>query len=504
MNTIKKIKGEYVAIIIFGTLIGFWGCTLEENPSEARLAPESLNSEAALEAATAGMYRRFTASMQWAHAWMRSYGGDDLTTHSGKNKQGFRDADRMEMSSLTPGVANGYTNPYRTIKEANNIIAIRSNIKGGNADAINYMVGEAYFLRAFCYFHLVRTFGRVPLLLSTDIPANTELGRSDLLEIYTQIEKDFLEAEKLLPMKYPGTRAAIRPNKGSARGLLAKLYMHWAGWPLKDNSKYAMAASKAKSVIDNASEHGFALVQDMGTLWSIADKNRLNSEIVFGLGHNRPLSGRYSNRHAGRVGYPGDVRGWSEIFAEIAFFNDFPEGLRKEKTFRRTVEFRGKTIHWRDFRDEAHPMFLKVTGYQNEIATNNSVTSMTTYCMRYADLLLYYAEAVGRSGGDTPDAWEALNKVRRRAKGLPVDSKDASVDLNSGDLAELAYTERKWELAGEFRRWDDLTRMERVAEALKNRSDEELVGPVTGDTSPSNYFAKIPESELTKAPQLRE
>lgn len=129
---------------------------------------------------------------------------------------------------------------------------------------------------------------------------------------------------------------------------------------------------------------------------------------------------------------------------------------------------------------------------------------MTTYHMRYADLLLYFAEASGRAGQESAAAWEALNKVRRRAHGLPVNSPDASVDLNSGNLAELAYTERKWELAGEFKRWDDLTRLERVAEALTNRSSEELVGPVTGDTSPSNYFAEIPEDELITSPQLRE
>ncbi len=482
----------------------FIGCNLDEDPAEAKLVPSSLNSTEALEAATAGMYRKFTATMQWAHTWMRSYGGDDITTHSGKNKKGFRDADKMVMTSLTPGVQLGYNLPYATIKEANNIIAIQDNIVGGDQEKIDAMLGEAYFLRAFCYFHLTRTFGRVPLLTSTDIPANTELKRAEIIDIYKQIESDFLKAEGLLPIKYPGVPSAIRPNSGSARAFLAKLYMHWAGWPLKDATKYTEAAKSAKMVIDNANLHGFALVADFGSLWSIKDENKFNSETVFGLGHNQPLNNTYSNRHTGRAGYPGDVQGWAEVFAEIAYFNDFPEGPRKEKTYRTEVDFKGETIHWEDFKDERHPLFLKVTGYQDEIATNNSITSMTTYCMRYADLLLYYAEAVGRSGGNSADAWEALNMVRRRAMDLPVNTPDPSVDLTEGNLAELAYTERKWELAGEFKRWDDLTRMERVADALANRSAEELVGPISGDTSPENYFAEIPESELTKAPQLRE
>jgi hypothetical protein len=305
MKTVKRIKEKFIVPTLVVVLVAFSGCTLEEDPTDAGLIPGSLNSEEALEAAVAGVYRRFTASVQWAHRWMRSYGGDDITTHSGKNKQGFREADRMEMSSLTPGVHLGYNLPYKVIKEANNIIAIKDNIKPESPDRvkfINAMLGEVYFLRAFEYFHLVRTFGRVPLMLSADILSNTNLRRSEILDIYKQVESDFLMAESLLPEKYFGAPAAIRPNSGSARAMLAKLYMHWAGWPLKDNSKYAMAASSAKQVIDNASTYGFALVPDMATLWSIKDENRFNPEIVFGLGHKQPLSNAYSNRHAGRVG----------------------------------------------------------------------------------------------------------------------------------------------------------------------------------------------------------
>lgn len=499
----KILRTKNIMLILFAALITA-SCNLDEDLSEAKLDPSALNSPEALEAAVAGMYREFEEANKWDQCWIRYYGADDVTTHSGLNKQGFRESDRMEMSSLTNGINWSYGPLYATIKEANNIIASEGNFGTANQEKVDALLGEAYFLRAFNYFRLTRVFGKIPLILSTDILENVDLERSEIVDIYTQIEKDFLKAEELLPDKYPGAPAAIRPNNGSARAYLAKLYMHWAGWPLKDNSKYAKAASSAKTVIDNATAHGFALVPDMGTLWSITNENKFSSEIVYGVGHAQELGNQFSNRHAGRVGYPGDVQGWNENFAEIAFFNDFPEGKRKEDTYRTEVEFKGETIHWKDFKNESHPLFLKVTGYQDEIKTTNSVTSMTTYHMRYADLLLYFAEASGRAGQESAAAWEALNKVRRRAHGLPVNSPDASVDLNSGNLAELAYTERKWELAGEFKRWDDLTRLERVAEALTNRSSEELVGPVTGDTSPSNYFAEIPEDELVTSPQLRE
>jgi len=57
-------------------------------------------------------------------------------------------------------------------------------------------------------------------------------------------------------------------------------------------------------------------------------------------------------------------------------------------------------------------------------------------------------------------------------------------------------------LAGEYIRWGDLVRMERVSTALATRSTSELVGPIAGSTAPENSFSPIPQTEIDKAPQL--
>jgi hypothetical protein len=511
MKNNNLISNKILAFIAIIITINFLSCgDLEENVGEARLDPASLTSLEALQATIVGVYEKVNAASRWAGFWTNEYGADDLTTHSGKNKIGWRDFDKRSFSATSERIDVAWIEPYKVIKAVNNIIENRNNYSDNDQQKIDYIIGEAYFLRGLYYFHLTNNFGKVPLNLTTEI--DSELGLSEIIDIYKQIEADFLAAENLLPSKYPGVSAAIRPNSGSARAYLGKLYMHWAGWPLKDNTKYAIAASSAKQVIDNASSHGFELVPDMNTLWSQLDENRLNSEIVFGVSHCQTCANRYSNRHSGRLGYATDVGGWNEIFAEIAYLNDFPEGPRKDATFvlegklkkndSDGIHKKGQVVPWTVFDDEAHPSFKKVTGHLSEIKTGNSNTSITTYFMRYADLLLMYAEAEGRSGGSSADAWEALNKVRRRANALPVNEPNPDVDLTSGDLAEIAYTERKWELGGEFIRWGDLIRMERVAEALANRSPDELVGPITGSTSPDNYFAKIPQSEIDKAPHL--
>lgn len=505
MKKYIKLPIGRITVLFLCIMTLFIACVdLDEDVAAARLDPSNLTSKEALEASITGAYKAVGASAKWAQFWINSFGGDDLTTHSGKNKIAFREADRRTLTSASARINTAWEESYKIIKAVNNIIENKDNFIDSDQDAIDAMIGEAYFLRAFSYFHLTRTFGRVPLNLTVEI--EPDLGLSEIVDIYTQIESDFISAESLLPAKYSGVNAAIRPNNGSARAMLAKLYLHWAGWPLKDNSKYALAASSAKKVIDNSSTHGFELVPDMNTLWSITDENRLNSEIVWGVAHCVECNNSYANRHTGKLGYSSSVGGWNEIFAEIKFMEDFPDGPRKEATYVTEgklkkddsdgIHKKGDIVNWRIFDDEAHPSFKKVTGHLSEISTGNSSTGMTTYFMRYADLLLIYAEAEGRSGGNSADAWEALNKVRRRAYG------EGTTDLNSGDLAELAYIERKWELAGEYIRWGDLVRMERVATALGNRSSEELVGPVTGDTSTNNYFSPIPQTEIDKAPQL--
>ncbi|PCI06277.1 MAG: hypothetical protein COB81_01080 [Flavobacteriaceae bacterium] len=508
---INKSALKVLTISLLSTSLLLVACVdLDEDVAEARLDPSNLNSQEALEASITGTYKALGLAAKWSQFWINSFGGDDLTTHSGKNKIAFREADTRILTSASARINTAYEESYKIIKEANNIIENEANFEGNDQDALDRLIGEAYFLRAFSYMHLTHTYGRVPLNLTVAI--ENDLGYSEIIDIYKQIEADLLKAEILLPNKYPAVNAAIRPSNGSARAMLAKLYLHWAGYPLKDTDKYAMAAASAKTVIDNAGSHGFALVPDMNTLWSTTDENRLNSEIVFGVAHCVPCGNTYANRHSGKLGYPSSMGGWNEIFAEIGMFEAFPEGPRKDATYviegklkkddSDGIHKKGDVVSWTEFDDEAHPMFRKITGHLSEIPANSSSTSMTTYFMRYADVLLIYAEAEGRSGGNASDAWEAMNKVRRRANGLPVDTANASVDVTSGDLAEIAFTERKWEFAGEYIRWGDLVRMERVASALGTRSATEPVGPITGSTAPENYFSPMPQSEIDKAPQL--
>ncbi|MEM6800419.1 MAG: RagB/SusD family nutrient uptake outer membrane protein [Bacteroidota bacterium] len=500
---------------------------LNELPGKSQFVSLPYESLDELDLAVNGLYRQMHEIFRWNRGLAHAWSADDLTNGGCGCKATFREYDRREVHPENSSILLNWRGAYKAIRSANNVLRNAAESHLRNDSEKNRLMGEAYFIRAQLYHYLTRKHGRVPLVL--DLEINREIELADQLEVYQQIEKDLLAAEALLPAS--SELGAIRPNTGSARAFLARLYLDWAGFPLKDNAKYAEAAVSAKQVIDNAHTHGFALVKNMASLYSLA--GRRNPESVFALSYCEACA--FGNRKYGKLGMPGDFGGWQESFAEIRFFEDFPEGHRKEATFHTEVplDSNGKVstdianavsfVPWTSFRGDQNPLYRKLVGPFEEGSFDKFNISRPDYVMRYAEVLLIYAEASARSGSVPPDAWEALNRVRRRAEGLNPSVANPDIDLNSGDLAELAYTERKWELAGEFLRWFDLTRMERVEEALGGSARDPRVSIGTrfnedGTTTPipisqpsirivgslgtDNYFEPIPPSELEQLRNL--
>ncbi|CDF79776.1 SusD-like protein [Formosa agariphila KMM 3901] len=475
----------------------FQSCAdLDEDPTQSQLAPGQFSSLEDFNLGVTGVYGKLRTAAQWTTFNVFGWAGDDMTTHKALNKAPFREYDQMNVSGDNPRSLSNWNDVFSMIRAVNTVIESAEGMNVTDQDGYNRLLGESYFLRGTLFLHMSRIHGRIPLPL-TSVP-DFDIALASQEEVYVQIEKDLLLAESLLPEIYPGVeQGAPRPNKGSAQAILSRLYMNWAGFPLKDNAKYTDAASVAKKVIDNHSAHGFELLSDLNNLWKV--ENRFNKESVWTIAYNNPAN--LGNRKYGILGYPSDVEGgWSETFAEVRFFEDFPEGPRKEATYRTDLD-------WKNFKDQVQPVFTKIAGPLGDLPSQWS-TDRNDFYMRYAEVLLNYAEASGRSGNNGADAWEALNKIRRRAAGKPHNIPDPSIDVTSGNLAELAFTERKWEFAGEYLRYNDLVRMERVEEALNDSARTPLdpnipiANPVLGSLSTDNYYAPIPQIEIDLNPNL--
>ncbi|MBT1689248.1 RagB/SusD family nutrient uptake outer membrane protein [Dawidia soli] len=141
----------------------------------------------------------------------------------------------FEQNSLTPGVArlrsDFWLPAYKYIYYANAVIeGLRDNTAiSPRVDSL--LTGEAYFIRAFCNFHLTNLFGPLPLVNTTDFRINEFLPRVPQDEVYALIEQDLLIARAYLPSDFSaGKGERIRATTWAASALLARLYLYRQRW----------------------------------------------------------------------------------------------------------------------------------------------------------------------------------------------------------------------------------------------------------------------------------
>lgn len=421
---------------------------------------------------------------------------------------------------------------YKAAGNASVLIAAfeQKKAKLGNADFLNLGIAEARFIRGFAYFYIGRTFGDAPIV--ADPLAITEPGKN-LVPRYLQKDvirfaiEDFKAAEAGLPaVSYQDGRV----NKYSAKGMMAKAYLY-----LKD---YDNAKTKAKEVIDyaNANPGIINLSNDFEGIFTSSTKaNMGNVESLFALKWLASMGWNGANRYQLYVGpqpllrpkptqgngysavvpsldmldpatgwAPGDKRkGWSIMqhgFHRNDWVNEnFPGGFTYDTTAN-TDDFHCKT--------GTRSSILKYVVGPNrsgEVVTTDSHTSMATYILRYADVLLIYAEAVLGSGGSTSDATAlaAFNKVHTRA-GLPAMS---SINIDA------ILRERKCEFAFEGDYWFDISRQgfakAKQLVAAQERSTLDGNGVLSNSlkitlSSPSQLLLPIPQAETVINPKLLE
>jgi starch-binding outer membrane protein, SusD/RagB family len=465
---------------------------------------------------SANLMYNTTATSSWC------CGGDDVTTLPGGNKEGYKQFDVFSVQDNNDRYRDMYTCAYGAIKQSNviiqNIDKFVEPVTNPELlnDQKNRALGEAYFIRALSYYNLVRMCNEVPLV--TDyLSVSYDLQKSPAADVYALIVEDLTKAESLLPVSFASapnasdlekTTSYARPTSGSVKALLASVYLTMAGYPIKDESKYALAAQKAKEVIDNEATYGYTLLTNFEDLWKQA--NNVNKETVFGLYYNHLVGdwsdgGTWANGNMNcPLSYkPGDFGGWDDVFAELTFFKEFPAGPRKDATFlTEAQQTPSDTVrHWQYWATK-HPYYKKFLDVPGWDQANAGLyidwwSSRSVMVIRYAEVLMVYAEAKAMSGGPDALAYTCINRVKARA-GLP----DLTPGLDAAAFRDSVLMERKWEFAGNepCSRWQDLVRTETVEAATAKRDPKEI--PLVNQPSKANYFAPIPSVDRVLNPNL--
>ncbi len=399
-----------------------------------------------------------------------------------------------------------------------------------------YLLGELYFLRAYCYFKLARFFGTPPLVIDTDVSYTLEKPTHQ--EVYQLIEEDLLNAIDLLPETYTDVRVSGEtPHKGTAKALLAEVYLSMAGYPVNDASKYAEAARLAGEVIEKADYYNFALLDDFASLWK--ESNKHNKECVFGLffkgndEENLNNIGSYTLSYTlqGEYSY---MNFESSYTPEIKFYVDFPSNYRKEETFvtgsygsryYNTLDTSFYVKQFFPYDPIKEPcVFISGAVYKKWLDINNEKydpgyftdqysiytprSAVTLYLLRYAHTLLTYAEAKARSGNLDASAYEMINRIRRRANHVDLNSPstfDLTQGLSAEQFADSVVKERSWELAGEpDGRWFDIIRLNLKDQlpSLSYKYDFPNKAPA-GTITDEWYFFPIPEQDSWLNPNFK-
>jgi hypothetical protein len=501
MNKIKILftKIMLVALMLFS---GQACIDLEEDTS-AVLLLENLSGEGDINAALAPIYRSMLNLVYRPHNWqITGFGADDLTTWAGGNKAPLRIFDRFDYGNGENAEINWLQEPWdiywQMIYYSNTLI---HSLKTSTApvELVVNADAEARWWRAVAYLSLVKQHGNMPIVLDDMTPTGEE-QRATVLENYMHIEADLLIAEANLP--HPTEVANFgKISSAAAKAVLADLYTTWAGWPVKDAGKYTSAALKAEEIIKMNHFELFPIDK----LWLRENGNSVES--IFSIQYSESEDIRNNQSTSANF---HESRGYSDMYPERQFFYDFPEGPRKDATFRTDIPQRGyangeifekdpPTKPWQESQRK-HPQYYKLAQSEDITVDQRVYGYRPTELYRYAEILLIYAEASARSNGGvaTGEAVEAYNQIRRRAAGLPFDQPDPTVDVETVTADEI-LAEKGWEMAGEYRRWYDLVRTETVAEAIEKRDPTEEVVLVisASEINWKHYIAPIPFSAIS-------
>ncbi|MGV8135700.1 MAG: RagB/SusD family nutrient uptake outer membrane protein [Mangrovibacterium sp.] len=453
------------------------------------LTPENFfNNSGELEGAITGLYRTAISNYLDGNFSSNLMGSDDLGTKFSPFQE--MDVFVSNSESFYPGVF--WADTYKTIFQCNNIILHYE--KTPVSDEVKQLAaGQAYFFRAWSYFALVRIFNEIPLM--EDVTVNYDMVKSGPADIYKLIVDDLKKAEEWLPASWNDGKELVKVTQGSAKALLAEVYLAMAGYPLMETANYALAAAKAKEIIDS----GRYKLETYEKLWS---KDFSNDEVIFGLVFMNINKGSQLET----CYLPNEYQGWGILYSERKFFYDFPEGPRKNVTFETQFRTPGGPVNWTESKYFKNPFYRKMmASTQIDILDPNSQPWNHSFWqfdklfmyIRYAHVLLTYAEAKAMSSGVDGSAYDAVNEIRGRA-GLP----DLPSGLSVTAFRDAVFDERGWEFAGEFTRWFDLVRLERVEQIAANRDPNDNAIPAL--PTKKNYFQEIPANEVRLNPNLNQ
>ncbi|MES2374147.1 MAG: RagB/SusD family nutrient uptake outer membrane protein [Bacteroidota bacterium] len=535
MNT-KYLHKRTLLAISAGVLLLLGSCKkfLDQQPITDVSTETVFSDVPSAYKALAGVYSRLVGDAGFGIRLSLYYtvDNDEMQGPTGAGDNDRRDIARFAATSGNAQILNPFNQLFQGIEYANICIdnipkmALYTNGTDQQKKQLQRMYGEALTLRAQFYLEAIMNWGDLPAHFSsasTQALTNPFPSRTDRDTLYNHLVADLKIAEDLVPWRNDitsiGDAVDERLTKGAVKGLRARIALFRGGYALRQDgtmkrnadylSFYQIAKDECNDII-NSGQHSMnpsykALWKNQVNAHAVADPN---GELLFqaaGIGG----VGAEDTKLAYYNGPTVNALGNKSINVLPSYFYLFDStDLRRDVT----------CAVYNVAADGATKIGQAVTAicdgkYRRDWITNPTVspTNAIQYfglkwqILRYADVLLMFAEAENELNGPTAGAYNAVNQVRRRGFGKPITTTNVTVDLPAG-LSKTAFfqalvRERSLELGGEGVRKFDLIRWNLLGTAIsESRANMTKMSTLTAMTDPS-YMAGFPSySKSTTLP----
>nr|WP_199080087.1 RagB/SusD family nutrient uptake outer membrane protein [Pedobacter sp. ASV19] len=375
-----------------------------------------------------------------------------------------------------------WNNFYRVINQCNLVLTNTLEMKNrglysGKAAEYNSVRGQAFALRAFCYFYMTRIWGKLPVVTEPllDANQNVNIARSDTTAVYAQIKAD-LDSAALSPIPASYTTASstrAQFTMGAVNALYTDFYM----W----RHQYKNALDASQKIISNST-------YSLASLYSASSTVDYNSNpaLIDNTAYAQMFTKGFSTESIFEVDYNFAERATRSflitVYGDLGFQPFFKASGYLSSKFAST-DLRSK-INFDT--NSGIVKFFEKTGFVRGTQDDKNII-----VYRLADIILLRAEALNKTG-DIPGAMNLVNQIRARA-GAAVYTEASYAGLNTDQIEDLILDERARELCFEGKRWFDLVRTGKAIKVLK---------PINGLSQTENYLWPINLTEIRLNPLL--
>lgn len=408
--------------------------------------------------------------------------GDYRTALYGGGMMSVVAYDQMAQNILTRDMeGTDWSSFYTTINLCNLILKHVPDIEFSSETKKNTVLANAYFIRAYCYFHIARIWGDAPVLTSgfeSDTQDDLYPVRDPASAVYALVESDIIDAVEMMPSSNVEKHTA---SFGAVQMLKADYYL----WKAKRLNGGESALNEAEKAVDAVLASSYSLADEFADIFGLEHEN--SSEIIFSFSYERnEYTGGYPSYYLAPVQYLEDPAiannpvpiGSHQQYVSItdayeAFLNANPTDTRTPTSFQ---VYQDGSTRWR-----------WINKYLGEWTSETRYFSSDILVYRLAEAILFKAE-IENALGNTSAALLELNKIAKRA--YRVDAYYPS-SLTREEIDRAIVDEIVKEFVAEAKSWWTFVRFgvafDRIA-SLKGRENETniLLWPVSSNSINTN------------------